>query len=493
MRDYDFGNFIRESRELRGLSQYQLGALVGVSDKAVSKWENGVSKPQSRILGALSRALGITVDELLACELRSQKNEKGVFAMKKELWDKAYQKMEEIFGGAPPAFAVDRLESERAELEGTDMIVHFGLLAHISEAARAAGTRFRALGHTGAFYTAYLLGASEVDPLPPYYHCPACHKTALADGISDCWDAPPMICSCGEKLRRDGHNIPFETYRYVIGSHIRYGGQVAVSFFCEAVKTVREYFSGCGVLRVIREDRSENATFLILPPDHPRSKDETISYDEYGKIYHEHASVTIIASEELELYRRLEAETVTSFDRIPYCGADVLDAFRRLDLCGIPEFDGGFMKELLCDLIPSCFSNLIKAPGLSHGTGVWDGNARERLRGGCEHDQIIAYRDDVYLYMLEKTQKHGIGSSGIAYRIMCDTYRGIIAKEGIDPKTSRILAELGVEDWFSESIGKMRYLFPKAHGVVFTKYALIMMWYKLHCPAEFEIVMHGAT
>lgn len=44
MRDYSFGNYISVLRERRGLSQFQLGALVGVSDKAVSKWENGVSQ-----------------------------------------------------------------------------------------------------------------------------------------------------------------------------------------------------------------------------------------------------------------------------------------------------------------------------------------------------------------------------------------------------------------------------------------------------------------
>ena len=39
MRDYSFGNFISVLRERRGLSQYQLGALVDKSDKAVSEWE----------------------------------------------------------------------------------------------------------------------------------------------------------------------------------------------------------------------------------------------------------------------------------------------------------------------------------------------------------------------------------------------------------------------------------------------------------------------
>ena len=58
--------------------------LVGVSDKAVSKWENGSAKPQIKTLYKLSEVLGITVDELLACKYHSVKNrnEKGVFAMK---------------------------------------------------------------------------------------------------------------------------------------------------------------------------------------------------------------------------------------------------------------------------------------------------------------------------------------------------------------------------------------------------------------------------
>ena len=39
-----FGKFIREMRKERGLTQKQLAELLYVSDKAVSKWENGVSQ-----------------------------------------------------------------------------------------------------------------------------------------------------------------------------------------------------------------------------------------------------------------------------------------------------------------------------------------------------------------------------------------------------------------------------------------------------------------
>ena len=68
MRDYSFGNFLHQLRTRSGLTQFQLGALVGVSDKAVSKWENGSAKPQSGILSKLGEVLGVSVDELLSCK-----------------------------------------------------------------------------------------------------------------------------------------------------------------------------------------------------------------------------------------------------------------------------------------------------------------------------------------------------------------------------------------------------------------------------------------
>ena len=45
MNDYTFGNYIFEQRRKRGLSQTELADLLGVTNKAVSKWENGRAKP----------------------------------------------------------------------------------------------------------------------------------------------------------------------------------------------------------------------------------------------------------------------------------------------------------------------------------------------------------------------------------------------------------------------------------------------------------------
>lgn len=66
MRDYSFGNFISTLRGRKGLSQYQLGVLVDVSDKAVSKWENGESEPSIDKLIKLSKYFGVNIDESMS-------------------------------------------------------------------------------------------------------------------------------------------------------------------------------------------------------------------------------------------------------------------------------------------------------------------------------------------------------------------------------------------------------------------------------------------
>lgn len=64
-RDYDFGNYLTELRKKKGYSQFQLGKLVGVSDKAVSKWETGVSRPKMQVIRKLAAFLDADVYKLL--------------------------------------------------------------------------------------------------------------------------------------------------------------------------------------------------------------------------------------------------------------------------------------------------------------------------------------------------------------------------------------------------------------------------------------------
>ena len=68
MNDYAFGNFLYALRTEKGLSQVQLGDMLGVTNKAVSKWENGSAKPNTVLIPKLAEILGVTVEELFACK-----------------------------------------------------------------------------------------------------------------------------------------------------------------------------------------------------------------------------------------------------------------------------------------------------------------------------------------------------------------------------------------------------------------------------------------
>lgn len=59
------GSFIAQRRKELGLTQKQLSEILGVTNKAVSKWETNQGLPDVGMLSELGKALGVTVDELL--------------------------------------------------------------------------------------------------------------------------------------------------------------------------------------------------------------------------------------------------------------------------------------------------------------------------------------------------------------------------------------------------------------------------------------------
>lgn len=64
MGSYSFGNYICRLREKKGLSQGQLGEKLGVTNKAVSRWENGGAYPSTELMLPLAEALGVTIEDL---------------------------------------------------------------------------------------------------------------------------------------------------------------------------------------------------------------------------------------------------------------------------------------------------------------------------------------------------------------------------------------------------------------------------------------------
>ena len=88
------GKFIAECRKQKKLTQMQLAEKLGITDKAVSKWERGITMPDTSIMLELCEILGISVNELLSgekvsMENNNQKNEQLLLEMAKELEKKS--------------------------------------------------------------------------------------------------------------------------------------------------------------------------------------------------------------------------------------------------------------------------------------------------------------------------------------------------------------------------------------------------------------------
>lgn len=90
MNQLKIGRFIAECRKNEGLTQMQLAERLNITDKAISKWERGISMPDSSIMLELCDILRISVNELLSgekimTENTNQQNEQLLLEMTKEL------------------------------------------------------------------------------------------------------------------------------------------------------------------------------------------------------------------------------------------------------------------------------------------------------------------------------------------------------------------------------------------------------------------------
>ena len=87
------GRFIAERRKCINLTQMQLAERLGITDKAISKWERGIAMPDTSIMLELCELLGISVNELLSgekinMEIKYQQNEQLLLDLAKELEEK---------------------------------------------------------------------------------------------------------------------------------------------------------------------------------------------------------------------------------------------------------------------------------------------------------------------------------------------------------------------------------------------------------------------
>lgn len=409
----------------------------------------------------------------------------------KQLFEKAYSRLFEIYNGkcnTPDNIILSRFYREKAILGESELYMRYlHLLSRVREEASLKGEHILVRGTAGASFVAYLLGATDINPLPRHEYCPRCHTTNFV-GSGTPFDKAPTRCSCGAEMETDGHNLPFESnLKSVMAERIQFC--VSQLFFEEAKAIIYDEMWDKAIVTLTDGDASP-IWFCILDKENNQCGSYNLS--ENRDVFANYPRITLVPDKSLDKYRELEKTTGFKMEDI---GSDeeriALLRFMECDLQGVPHFDNRFVKSIWNATHPQSYDDLLKLIGFAHSTNVWKNNADILLE---EHRmsfrEIPAYREDLYEMISERLYEKGIYDEGLAYEVADKTMRGYYARiGGVDEDTISALLGIGFSMEFVSFLSSINYMFTKAQGISYLREAIAMMFYKVKFNKAYNEIM----
>ena len=258
---------------------------------------------------------------------------------------------------------------------------------------------------------------------------------------------------------------------------------------CMGVKRTTGQHPG-GIVVLPKEFDICQFTAIQHPADDIEGDTLTTHYD-FRSMHDILVKLDCLVHDDPTMMHRLEELTHVNFKEIPLDDPKVMSLFTSPDALGvtqeqimsptgtlgIPEFGTQFVQGMLLDTRPATMEELVRISGLSHGTDVWLGNAKDLIDSGtAKLPQCFCTRDDIMNFLISK---------GVPNKMSFDIMESVRKGKGLKPEMEQEMLAHDVPQWAIDSCKKIKYMFPRGHAVAYVTMGLRVAWYKVYRPLAY--------
>ena len=469
-----------------------------------------------------------------------------------------YDRAHEIYGEDLPEIVVERLERELNSIISNGFAVMYIIAQKLVWKSNEDGYLVGSRGSVGSSFVATMAGITEVNPLSPHYYCPNCHYSEFDSeevkkfsGMAGC-DMPDKNCPvCGTLLKKDGFDIPFETFlgfegnkepdidlnfsgeyqskahdytEVIFGKGQTYrAGTIGTLADKTAYGYVKNYFEehgvrkrNCEINRIVqgcvgvRRTTGQHPGGIIVlplgeeiysftPVQHP-ANDMTTStittHFDYHSIDHNLLKLDILGHDDPTMIRMLQDLTgLDPVKDIPLDSKEVMSLFQSTEALGIrPEDIGGCKLGALG--VPEFGTDFAMQMLLDTQPKYFSDLVR--IAG-------LAHGTDVWLGNAQTLIQEGTATIQTAICTRDDIMIYLIHQglppghaftimesvrkgKGLKPEWEEEMRSFNVPDWYIGSCKKIKYMFPKAHAAAY----VMMAWRIAYCKIFYPLAYYAA-
>ena len=471
---------------------------------------------------------------------------------KEDIVNDSFAKAKEIYGENLPEEVKARLDKELYSITTYGFSVMYKIAQELVRKSLSDGYLVGSRGSVGSSFVAFLSDITEVNSLPAHYICPNCKDIEFVPseiGISGC-DLPDKVCpKCGTQYKKDGHDIPFETFLGFKGDKepdidLNFSGdyqpiihKYTETYFGEgfvfragtigtvAEKTafgyVKKYAeekgikirnaemkrlaAGCvGVKRTSGQHPGgiivvphNNDIHEFCPVQHPAddaNSDIITTHFDYHSIDQNLLKLDELGHDDPTVIKMLQDLTGLDPQTIPLDDAETMSLFTSNEALKILNNED-IGTKLGTYGIPEFGTKFVRQ--MLEDTKPKTFSELVRISG-------LSHGTDVWLGNAQTLIQQGICdlshsicarddimifliSMGVEAGHAFKIMESVRKGKGLKPEDESAMRDANVPEWYIESCKKIKYMFPKAHAVAYVTMAFRVAYYKVHHPKAFYI------